>query len=314
MPNGVTIALYCTLDGDTVFFHHCLYYLCLSRPCAGQEVNRGSDSVRSSWESPTVSWRGDHELSFQIGFLLCICQVFFIYQFLSSALQVYQDSVYGKDREFISYKKVLFEMDRELAETVQLISFHSLSSTCIREWVLSLMFVNNNFQQDPRQKFWWMAAWTVVAMELNWKPEAQKYSFFKDICNNIILGLSQFSILYNWDIASPAMLHCGPAEVMGPAGAETSGSGGGLQTCAEKLHLYGLMSKRHCAWRYASISSRSVHVKKGCSTPSSQCLHSPSLAWKLAFAVSNIIVYCFLGKRQREKKAYGCILPEMDVA
>lgn len=138
--------------------------------------------------------------------------------------------------------------------------------------------------------------------------------FFKDICNNIILGLSQFSILYNWDIASPAMLHCGPAEVMGPAGAETSGSGGGLQTCAEKLHLYGLMSKRHCAWRYASISSRSVHVKKGCSTPSSQCLHSPSLAWKLAFAVSNIIVYCFLGKRQREKKAYGCILPEMDVA
>lgn len=133
--------------------------------------------------------------------------------------------------------------------------------------------------------------------------------FFKDICNNIILGLSQFSILYNWDIASPAMLHCGPAEVMGPAGAETSGSGGGLQTCAEKLHLYGLMSKR-----YASISSRSVHVKKGCSTPSSQCLHSPSLAWKLAFAVSNIIVYCFLGKRQREKKAYGCILPEMDVA
>ncbi|XP_005951073.1 alanine aminotransferase 1 [Haplochromis burtoni] len=47
--------------------------------------------------------------------------------------EVYQDSVYGKDREFISYKKVLFEMDIELAETVQLISFHSLSSTCIRE-------------------------------------------------------------------------------------------------------------------------------------------------------------------------------------
>lgn len=181
MPNGVTIALYCTLDGHTVFFHHCLYYLCLSRSCAGQEVNRGSDSVRSSWESPTVSWRGDHELSFQIGFLLCICQVFFIYQFLSSALQVYQDSVYGKDREFISYKKVLFEMDRELAETVQLISFHSLSSACIREWVLSLMFVNNNFQQDPRQKFWWIAAWTVVAMELNWKLEAQKCSFFLKI-------------------------------------------------------------------------------------------------------------------------------------
>uniref|UniRef100_A0A3Q0SUH3 alanine transaminase n=1 Tax=Amphilophus citrinellus TaxID=61819 RepID=A0A3Q0SUH3_AMPCI len=47
--------------------------------------------------------------------------------------EVYQDSVYGKDREFISYKKVLFEMDKEYAETVELVSFHSLSSACVGE-------------------------------------------------------------------------------------------------------------------------------------------------------------------------------------
>ncbi|XP_026178787.1 alanine aminotransferase 2-like isoform X2 [Mastacembelus armatus] len=47
--------------------------------------------------------------------------------------EVFQDCVYGQDREFISYKKVLFEMDKQYSETVQLISFHSLSSACIGE-------------------------------------------------------------------------------------------------------------------------------------------------------------------------------------
>ncbi|KAM6938142.1 alanine aminotransferase 2-like [Lycodopsis pacificus] len=42
--------------------------------------------------------------------------------------EVYQDSVYGEGREFISYKRVLFEMDKEYSETVQLVSFHSLST------------------------------------------------------------------------------------------------------------------------------------------------------------------------------------------
>lgn len=50
------------------------------------------------------------------------------------------------------------------------------------------------------------------------------------------------------------MLHCGPAEVMGPAGAETSGSGGGLQTCAEKIASVWLDEQK--AWL------RSVHAKK----------------------------------------------------
>jgi len=56
-----------------------------------------------------------------------------IYGFLFSALQVYQDSVYGHGREFISYKRVLFEMDKEYLETVQLVSFHSLSSAHMGE-------------------------------------------------------------------------------------------------------------------------------------------------------------------------------------
>ncbi|KAM9364906.1 alanine aminotransferase 2-like [Pholidichthys leucotaenia] len=43
--------------------------------------------------------------------------------------EVYQDSVFGQDRQFISYKKVLSEMDKDLAEMVELVSFNSLSST-----------------------------------------------------------------------------------------------------------------------------------------------------------------------------------------
>ncbi|XP_074492408.1 alanine aminotransferase 2-like isoform X2 [Sebastes fasciatus] len=47
--------------------------------------------------------------------------------------EVYQDSVYGEEKEFISYKRVLFEMGKEYSEAVELVSFHSLSSTCIGE-------------------------------------------------------------------------------------------------------------------------------------------------------------------------------------
>ncbi|XP_070817611.1 alanine aminotransferase 2-like [Chaetodon trifascialis] len=49
------------------------------------------------------------------------------------AEEVYQDSVYGQDKEFISYKKVLFEMEKKYSETVELISFHSVSSACMGE-------------------------------------------------------------------------------------------------------------------------------------------------------------------------------------
>uniref|UniRef100_A0A3Q1F5R4 alanine transaminase n=1 Tax=Acanthochromis polyacanthus TaxID=80966 RepID=A0A3Q1F5R4_9TELE len=47
--------------------------------------------------------------------------------------EVYQDSMIGLDREFISYKRVLFEMGKEYAETVELVSSHSLSCTSIAE-------------------------------------------------------------------------------------------------------------------------------------------------------------------------------------
>ncbi|XP_040895399.1 alanine aminotransferase 2-like [Toxotes jaculatrix] len=55
--------------------------------------------------------------------------------------EVYQDSVYGQDREFISYKKVLFEMDKAYSETVELVSFHSLSSACMGECGLRAGFM-----------------------------------------------------------------------------------------------------------------------------------------------------------------------------
>uniref|UniRef100_UPI0037E8AA70 alanine aminotransferase 2-like n=1 Tax=Semicossyphus pulcher TaxID=241346 RepID=UPI0037E8AA70 len=44
------------------------------------------------------------------------------------AEEVYQDSVFGQDKEFISYKKVLSEMEKKYSETVEMVSFHSLSS------------------------------------------------------------------------------------------------------------------------------------------------------------------------------------------
>ncbi|KAM8874141.1 alanine aminotransferase 1-like [Spinachia spinachia] len=47
--------------------------------------------------------------------------------------EVDQDSVYGPGREFLSYKRVLFEMDVEYSDTVELVSFHSLASAPIGE-------------------------------------------------------------------------------------------------------------------------------------------------------------------------------------
>ncbi|XP_054645021.1 alanine aminotransferase 2-like [Dunckerocampus dactyliophorus] len=47
--------------------------------------------------------------------------------------EVYQDSVHEKGRQFISYKKVLFEMGKEYSEMVELISFNSLSTACMGE-------------------------------------------------------------------------------------------------------------------------------------------------------------------------------------
>ncbi|XP_044218481.1 alanine aminotransferase 2-like isoform X2 [Thunnus albacares] len=47
--------------------------------------------------------------------------------------EVHQDSVYGQSKEFISYKKVLFEMGKEYSETVELVSLNSLSSACMGE-------------------------------------------------------------------------------------------------------------------------------------------------------------------------------------
>uniref|UniRef100_A0A3P8TRZ3 alanine transaminase n=1 Tax=Amphiprion percula TaxID=161767 RepID=A0A3P8TRZ3_AMPPE len=47
--------------------------------------------------------------------------------------EVYQDSVYGQDKEFMSYKKVLFEMGKTYSETVELVSFHSISTACLGE-------------------------------------------------------------------------------------------------------------------------------------------------------------------------------------
>ncbi|XP_054458892.1 alanine aminotransferase 2-like [Anoplopoma fimbria] len=47
--------------------------------------------------------------------------------------EMYQDSVHGQEKEFISYNKVLFDMGNEYSEAVELISFHSLSSAMMGE-------------------------------------------------------------------------------------------------------------------------------------------------------------------------------------
>lgn len=47
--------------------------------------------------------------------------------------QVYQDNVYAEGCQFHSFKKVLFEMGSEYAETVELASFHSTSKCYMGE-------------------------------------------------------------------------------------------------------------------------------------------------------------------------------------
>ena len=41
--------------------------------------------------------------------------------------EVYQENVYAKDREFHSFRKVLSHMEPEIANSVELMSFHSIS-------------------------------------------------------------------------------------------------------------------------------------------------------------------------------------------
>ncbi|KAM4740051.1 alanine aminotransferase 2-like [Anableps anableps] len=47
--------------------------------------------------------------------------------------EVYQDSVFGQDKKFVSYKKVLFEMGVSYSETLEMVSFHSISTATIGE-------------------------------------------------------------------------------------------------------------------------------------------------------------------------------------
>ncbi|XP_041862658.1 alanine aminotransferase 2-like [Melanotaenia boesemani] len=65
--------------------------------------------------------------------------------------EVYQDSVYGLNREFISYKKILFEMDKEFRDTVELVSFHSLSCASVGECGLRAGYMEV-INMDPEVK------------------------------------------------------------------------------------------------------------------------------------------------------------------
>ncbi|XP_032428175.1 alanine aminotransferase 2-like [Xiphophorus hellerii] len=47
--------------------------------------------------------------------------------------EVYQGSVFGQDKKFLSYKKVLFEMGVSYSETVEMVSFHSISTATMGE-------------------------------------------------------------------------------------------------------------------------------------------------------------------------------------
>uniref|UniRef100_A0A3B3TIK8 alanine transaminase n=1 Tax=Poecilia latipinna TaxID=48699 RepID=A0A3B3TIK8_9TELE len=47
--------------------------------------------------------------------------------------EVYQDNVFGQDKKFLSYKKVLFEMGASFSESVEMVSFHSISAGTMGE-------------------------------------------------------------------------------------------------------------------------------------------------------------------------------------
>uniref|UniRef100_A0A672G368 alanine transaminase n=1 Tax=Salarias fasciatus TaxID=181472 RepID=A0A672G368_SALFA len=67
--------------------------------------------------------------------------------------EVYQNSVLGHGSEFISYKKVLLKMNRELVDTVELFSIHSLSGAYTGECGLRAGYIET-FNMDPKMKYY----------------------------------------------------------------------------------------------------------------------------------------------------------------
>ncbi|KAL4648459.1 alanine aminotransferase 2-like [Arapaima gigas] len=55
--------------------------------------------------------------------------------------EVHQDTVYGEDSQFVSYKKVLFEMGPQYSDSMELASFHSVSKGFIGECGLRCGYV-----------------------------------------------------------------------------------------------------------------------------------------------------------------------------
>ncbi|XP_041647293.1 alanine aminotransferase 2-like [Cheilinus undulatus] len=66
--------------------------------------------------------------------------------------EVNQDSVFGPGREFISYKRVLFEMGEEFSQTVEMVSFYCLSTACCGECGLRTGYMEM-INIDPQVKF-----------------------------------------------------------------------------------------------------------------------------------------------------------------
>ncbi|XP_038147533.1 alanine aminotransferase 2-like [Cyprinodon tularosa] len=54
-------------------------------------------------------------------------------QLLLLVEEVYQDSVFGQEQKFLSYKKVLFEMGPNYSDKVEMVSFHSISNGILGE-------------------------------------------------------------------------------------------------------------------------------------------------------------------------------------
>uniref|UniRef100_A0A3Q2C6G9 alanine transaminase n=1 Tax=Cyprinodon variegatus TaxID=28743 RepID=A0A3Q2C6G9_CYPVA len=54
-------------------------------------------------------------------------------QLLLLVEEVYQDSVFGQEQKFLSYKKVLFDMGPKYSDKVEMVSFHSISNGILGE-------------------------------------------------------------------------------------------------------------------------------------------------------------------------------------
>lgn len=119
-------------------------------------------------------------------------------------LKVYQDTVFGEGAKFISYKKVLFEMGPLYSDTVEMVSFHSVSS--IGEWVQPMLYFDIKIL--PFKSFSpkiWFTSLSSALKQYNLCPRCGLRAGYMELIN-IDPGVMHYvDIMFDTDISAPVM-------------------------------------------------------------------------------------------------------------